>query len=131
METKVLEESINKKITSIIHQLKQNVFSLKENTLSEREWVTKELKKANLYYKFLFVISILTIGTLLLVSMLNSFEITPTLNNKVSITSILGIIAGISGTFQYKIIREKLKTALYLLDLKTDIENIKNNNLIN
>lgn len=84
--------------------------------MSDREWVTKELKKANLYYKFLFVISILTIGTLLIVSLINSFETTPIPNNKASITSILGIIAGVSGTFQYKLIREKLNTVIYLLD---------------
>lgn len=125
METKVLEESIDNKVSSIIDPLTKNVFSFKKNTLSEREWVTKELKKVNIYYKFLFVISLITIGALFIVSILNSFEIKTILNNKVSIASILGIIAGISGTFQYKIIREKLNTVLYLLDLKSDIKNIK------
>lgn len=45
METKTIENTIDKKIKTIIAESTKNKFSLKDNNLSEREWTTKELKR--------------------------------------------------------------------------------------
>ena len=125
METKTIENTIDKKIKTIIAESTENKFSLKENNLSEKEWTTKELKKVDLYYKYTFGFSIVAVGVIFIVSLLRTFEIMPTSNSNSSMTSILGIIAVIASSFHYKIKRERLRTAMYLFDLKAEIEQLK------
>lgn len=125
METKTIENTIDKKIKTIIAESKDNNFSLRDNKLSEREWTIKELNKVDLYYKYTFGFSIVAVGIIFIVSLLRTFEIMPSSNSNSSMTSILGIIAVIAASFHYKIKRERLKTAMYLFDLKAEIEQLK------
>lgn len=125
METKTIENTIDKKIKTIIAESTENKFSLKDTNLSEREWTIKELKKVDLYYKYTFGFSIVAVCTIFIVSLLRTLEIMPTSNSNSSMTSILGIIGVVAGSFHYKIKRERLRTAMYLFDLKVEIEQLK------
>jgi hypothetical protein len=62
---------------------------------------------------------------MLMVGLLRIFKIFPTLNDNISITSILGIIGVVAGSFHYKIKKERLENGLYLLELKADLEQLK------
>lgn len=125
METKTIENRIDKKIKTIIAEGTENKFSLKDNNLSEREWINKELKKVDLYYKYIFGFSIIAVCVIFIVNLLRTLEIIPTSNSNSSMTSILGIIGVVASSFHYKIKRERLRTALYLIDLKAEIEQLK------
>ncbi len=108
METKTIENIIDKKIKTFIAQSTENKFSLKDNNLSEREWTIKELKKVDLYCKYTFGFSSVAVGIIFIVSLLRTLEIMPTSNSNSSMTSFFGIIGVVACSFHYKIKRERL-----------------------
>jgi len=57
--------------------------------------------------------------------MLSAFEILPSTNNTNSFTLAVSVVGILATSFSYKIKREKLHTALYLIDLKAEIEKLK------
>lgn len=121
METKILE--IDKKIRELIKESLGNKFILQNDKLIEKNVLTEELIQTERYYKLLFGFSVTAVSLIALVSILKFFAVFPTSSGEGNtMILVFGMIGIVSVSHQYKIKMEKLRTAVYLCDLKAHIQ---------
>jgi hypothetical protein len=123
METKILE--IDRKIRELITESLGNKFVLKNDKLIEKNVLTDELIQTERYYKFLFGFSLTSVCIISVVSVLKFFGVFPASGEGNTTILLFGMIGIVSASHQYKIKMEKLRAALYLFDLKIEIEQNK------
>jgi hypothetical protein len=124
MENKTLELKLDEKINAIILNTKKGNYSQKQYNVSNDEYITSELKKINLYYKLTFGMAVIAVSTIFTINILRLLEIMPPSQSTNSGTALLSIVGFLSVAFQYKMKRESLKTASFLMGLKKELGNI-------
>ena len=124
----VIENKIDEKIKLTIEESTSKRFNIYDRNLVEREWVMRELKKANFYYKLALSFIILSVILVYLVLILKLSGFNFTSNNdssKFILTfSILGVC---SIVHHFRLKKEKLNQVIYLINLKNELEVIDSN----
>jgi hypothetical protein len=123
METKILE--IDEKIKELIKESLGNKFILKNDKVIEKKVITEGLMQTERYYKFLFGFTVTAVCIISIVSILKFFAVFPASGEGNTMILVFGMIGIVSVSHQYKIKMEKLRAALYLFDLKMEMEQNK------
>lgn len=120
METKIIE--IDEKIRELIIESLGNKFILKNDKVIEKKVITEELMQTERYYKILFGFTVTAVCIISVVSILKFFAVFPASGEGNTMILVFGMIGIVSVSHQYKIKMEKLRTAVYLCDLKARIK---------
>jgi hypothetical protein len=118
---KKITSRIDDTVKAILAEATANQFSLKNEQLSQEELLTKELKKTARNYFFFLVFAIVTFSIILLVTGLQLLGFISNFTANTPMTPLISIMALIYSACHFKIKREKIKTALYLIDLKKQL----------
>ena len=129
MNTEDIVLRLEKKAGEIRIESQKTDFKLKNKDLTDQAWTELELKKTERNYKISFGLQVFIIGLIVIVTLLKLMEILP-VHSKSNGTLpvlilVLNTVAIVRTTCMYKIKIEKLRNALYLTDLKQEIEKLE------
>lgn len=122
---KTTQSQIEAKIQEIREDANEpsNFLFKKRTDLDDKDWIKRELKNARLTYGIIMFPSVMLIAITIMAFLFLKYKIYET---PISASAIIGYLLGLLSLIQYanrfEIKREKLKQALYLLELKQEIQ---------
>ena len=120
MSTTALESKLDKKIDEIRRRyLKANLFFIKTD-LNNADWTARELKRAEWYYKLVFAVCVLVIGSFILDSVL-VLDIIPDQRTQSLPVLTLITFALLALLSRYKTKVEMLRNAMFLIGIRSEI----------
>ena len=124
METKIIR--IDEKISGLIAESLGDKFVATGNKLMDRNRLVEEVRKTEQCFKYLYGFSASAVAIISIVSLLRFFGVFPTAGEGNTLILLFGVVGVVAASYQYKVKLEKLKTVVYLLDLKVEMEKGKN-----
>lgn len=121
MELRALQFKLEKRISETRKRyLKTNLVYIKSD-LTDAAWMARELKRAEWYYRAIFAFCVLVIGSVLLLSVFDIFEIRLTEKENNTALLMLGMFALLSMLGRTKMTVEMLRNAMFLVEIKREI----------